>query len=163
VTFFSRFICVPCLAILSAAAHAQPLPGGGELGMDAHQLREAVPALKPVPRPSRLAGGLVGGYAGAAVEVAGVALTPTFFFAEGQLRRVEYLASPGADAASFDALLAWGRAAWGPELASQSPEGAYATWASGDVDAYLQQTLSTPRAQVRLVVRRRIVKDGDQL
>jgi hypothetical protein len=49
-------------------------------------------------------------------------------------------------------------------LRRDSPgQAAYATWASGDVDAYLQQTLSAPRTQVRLVIRRRIVKKGDQL
>lgn len=134
---------------------AQALPGGVQLGMTVPQLQQAVPGLHPVPRPARLAGGLVGSWAGPAVDVAGVSLAPTFFLAEGQLRRVEYLAAPG----SFDALLAWGRAAWGPELASQSPEGAYATWTSGELDAYLQQAGST----VRLVLKRRILKDDSEL
>jgi hypothetical protein len=129
--------------------------------MNAQQLQDAVPALKPVPRPVHLAGGLVGRWSGPTVDVSGIALTPTFFFSDAQLRRVEYLAAskPGADA--FDALLRWGRGAWGAELASQNPEGAYATWVAGEMDVYLQRTAAG--AQVRLVIKRRLVKDDSEL
>jgi hypothetical protein len=131
--------------------------------MSLQQLQQAVPALKPVAHPAHLAGGLVGRWSGPAIELAGAALTPTFFFAEAQLRRVEYLAAAEDGAAAFDPLLAWGRAAWGPELASRNPEGAYATWANGEVDAYLQQAIAPQGPRVRLVIKRRLVKDGSDL
>lgn len=150
-----------CTVLLPAAAHAQNLPGGAQLGMTAQQLREAVPALESVARPAHMSGGLAGNWRGPAVEVAGVRLVPTFFFADAQLRRVEYVASPAAGA--FGALLAWGRATWGTELASQEREGAYATWARGDVDAYLQQTHAPQHMQVRLVIRRSALKDASEL
>lgn len=148
-----------CAALASFSAQAQALPGGVQMGMTVPQLQQAVPGLRPVAHPARLAGGLVGSWSGPAVELVGVSVSPTFFLAEGQLRRVEYLAAPGA----FDALLAWGRAAWGAELASQSPEGAYATWSAGEVDAYLQQANASPHPVVRLVVKRRALKDDSEL
>ncbi|MDB5856777.1 MAG: hypothetical protein JWQ76_466 [Ramlibacter sp.] len=156
-------LATACIGLLSAAAHAQTLPGGVQLGMTLQQLQQAVPALTPVAHPAHLAGGLVGRWSGPAIQLAGVALTPTFFFADAHLQRVEYLASSGDGAAAFDSLLAWGRAAWGPELASQNPEGAYATWASGEVDAYLQQASAAQGPRVRLVIKRRLVKDGSDL
>jgi hypothetical protein len=158
----STVLVLACLGGLPPAALAQDLPGGVQLGVSAQQLQETVPALRRVPRPAHLAGGLVGAWSGPPVEMAGVALTPTFFFADGQLRRIEYLASP-ARAGAFDALVAWGRAAWGPELASEAPEGAYATWTHDGIDAYLQRTGSAQRPQVRLVVKQRVVKDDSQL
>jgi len=116
-----------------------------------------------VARPARLAGGLVGSWSGPEIDIEGLALTPTFFFAETQLRRVEYVAVSGASAGAYDVLLAWGRSQWGPELASQSPEGNYAAWTDGDMDAYLQQTGTPQHAQVRLVIKRRVMKDGSEL
>jgi hypothetical protein len=152
-----------CIALLPAAADAQNLPGGAQLGMTAQQLQKAVPAVGPVPHPAHMAGGLAGNWRGPAVEVAGVTLVPTFFFADAHLRRVEYVASASAGANAFNSLLAWGRAAWGAELASQEREGSYATWASGDVDAYLQQTSASQHMQVRLVIKRRVLKDASEL
>ena len=151
------------MGLLCAAAHAQTLPGGVQLGMSLQQLQQAVPALKPVAHPARLAGGLIGGWSAPAFPLSGVALTPVFFFADAQLRRVEYLASSNDGAAAFEALLAWGRSVWGPELASQEPEGAYATWANEEVDAYLQRAIAPQRPRVRLVIKRRLVKDGSDL
>lgn len=145
-----------------AGAAETPLPGGGVLGMSVPQLQEAQPALKRVPHPARMAGGLVGMWSAAAVPVAGLALVPTYYFAEGQLRRVEYLAATGGPAA-FDALLSWARAAWGAELAQAAPEGAYASWATDDVDAYLQLAGNTAGAQVRLVIKQRVLKDAGEL
>src|SRR5205085_11606440 len=113
-------LVVPCIALLAAAqAHAQSLPGGGQIGMTVPQLQQAVPGLKPVARPARLAGGLVGSWSGPEVDIEGIAFTPTFFFADAQLRRVEYVTTAGATAGALDALVAWGRAQCGPELASQ--------------------------------------------
>jgi len=155
--FLPTALILTCTCLAPSAAQAQMLPAGVQLGMSVQQLRQAVPALRPVPHPARLAGGLVGRWAGPSVRVAGVTLTPTFFFAGGHLARVEYVA-PAPDARSFDALLAWGRGKWGPELAQRSPEGAYASWAQGDVDAYLQQA-----SRVRLVIKRRVVKDASTL
>ena len=146
-----------CSAI--APARAQALPGGAALGMSVPQLQQVEPALKRVPRPARLAGGLVGSWSADTVEVAGVALTPTFFFAEGELRRVEYLARDGGPAA-FDALLGWARGAWGAELASTAPEGAYASWDRDDMQVYLQLAGTT---LVRLVVKRQVEKDASEL
>jgi hypothetical protein len=152
--FLPTALAITCSCLAPVAAQAQALPAGVHLGMTVPELRHAVPALRPVPHPARLAGGLVGRWAGPPVRVAGVALTPTFFIAGGRLARVEYV----APASGFDALLEWGRRKWGPELAQRSPEGTYASWARDDVDAYLQQA-----AQVRLVIKRRVVKDASTL
>lgn len=142
------------LSLSSFAARAQSLPGGAQLGMSLPQLQQSVAGAHAVAHPSRMTGGLVGSWSGPAVDVAGVALTPVFFFASGELRRIEYTGNDG-----FDALLAWGRASWGPELASQNPEGAYASWSTEEMDAYLQQT----GARVRLVIKKRVLKDASEL
>jgi hypothetical protein len=150
-------VAAACALFACASAQAQALPGGAQLGMAVPQLQQAVPGLKPVPHPAHLAGGLVGSWSGPTIDVAGAALVPTFFLAEGQLARVEYLATPEA----YAPLLAWGRAQWGAELASDSPEGTYATWSNGEFDAYLQETHGRP--QVRLVIKRRVLKDASAL
>lgn len=150
------------VAIMTVSAHAQAIPGGVELGMTLPQLRQAQPALKRVRHPVRLAGGLVGSWSAHAIEVAGVPLEPTFFFAEGQLQRVEYLARDGGPA-SFDALRAWARGTWGADQGANDPESAYAYWASGEVDAYLQLADTAHGAQVRLVVKQRVLKDASEL
>ena len=149
--------------LLAIAAHAQALPGAVELGMTVQQLQQAVPGLRGVAHPAHLAGGLVGSWSGPVTVLAGVALAPTYFFAEGQLRRIESLASSDADAQAYDALLAWGRTAWGPELASAGPEGTYATWSSDLLDAYLQRTEDARRPQLRLVVKLHAGKDAGEL
>lgn len=149
-----------CLVLLAAAACAQALPGGVALGMSPQELRQAQPTLAPLRHPPRLGGGLVGRWSGPAVDVAGVALAPTFFFADDQLERVDYLASADAGAPAFAALLAWGRAAWGPELASRGPEGEYATWTNDALDVYLRRTGA---GQVRLVIKRHAEKGASEL
>ena len=155
-------IVIAAAAIAPAAVHAQGLPGGIVLGMTLAELQQVQPGLKPIPHPARLAGGLVGSWSGDAIEVAGVPLTPTFFFAGGQLRRVEYLAREGGSAA-FGALLVWERAIAGKELLSSGQEGQYASWANEQMDVYLQLT-STPRVeQVRLVARQRVLKEAGEL
>ena len=143
---------------LSPGAHAQAVPGGARLGMTVPQLRQAVPSLQRVARPTRLAGGLAGSWSAPPTHVAGVPLKPTFFFAAGQLRRVEYLAAD-AGAASFAALRKWGRARWGAELGAWDPDASFASWSSDDVDVYLQQA----GAKLRLVVKRRELKDASEL
>lgn len=148
------------LVLLACAAGAQALPGGVALGMSPQELRLAQPTLVPLRHPPQLAGGLVGKWSGPAVDVAGVALAPTFFFADDQLERVEYLAAADAGAQAFDALLAWGRGAWGQELASRGPEGDYATWTTDALDVYLQRTGA---GQVRLVIKRHAEKDASEL
>ncbi|MDB5958089.1 hypothetical protein [Ramlibacter sp.] len=158
-----RAIACLSLALLAFAADAQFLPGGAQLGMNAQQLREAVPALQRVPRPVHMAGGLAGNWRGPALEIAGVPLAPTFFFADGELRRVEYVADARSAANAYESLLAWGRASWGPELASQGTEGTYAAWTTGQVQAYLQQSSGTSRAQLRLVVKLLAGRDGSEL
>ena len=159
----SRVAAFACAALLAGAAQAQALPGGGVLGMSQGQLQQAVPALRHVAHPARLAGGIVGRWAGPAVRLAGVELEPTYFFADDQLQRVEYLALPADGRQAFEALLAWGRTAWGAELSSQGPEGSYANWSADDTDIYLQQSASPRGAQVRLVVKRRVLKDASEL
>ncbi len=151
---------------MASASAAQALPGNAQLGMSAEQLREAVPALRRIAHPARMAGGLIGSWSGPTTEIAGVSFTPTFFLAEGELRRVEYLAQATEPSAAFDAVRAWGRAQWGRELASQDPEGAYATWATDDMDVYLQMTGAQQRhrqQELRVVIKRRILKDGSEL
>lgn len=157
-----RALALACLAGLMASAQAQDLPGAVQLGMTPQQLQQAEPGLQPVHRPVRLAGGLVGSWSGPPVALGGVAMAPTYFFAEGGLRRIEYLA-PDADAQAYDALLAWGRRNWGQELASQGPEGAYATWSSDAMEVYLQRTGDARRPQLRLVIKAATGKDASEL
>jgi hypothetical protein len=146
----------------AAQAAPQPLPGGVALGMSLPQLQQALPQLKRVPHPARLAGGLVGAWSADALDASGVSLTPTFYFADGQLQRVEYLARPGGPEA-FAALIAWARSAWGAELSANEPEGAYASWSSDEADAYLQLTNAAHGGQLRFVVKRRVLKDAGEL
>lgn len=151
-----------CGLSFAGPACAQDMPGGARLGMTAEQLQQAVPAVAKVARPVRMQGGLAGSWSAPPVAIAGTAFVPTFFFAGGQLRRIEYLASPGDAAAAFDAVRAWGRAQWGPELVSESPEASYATWTGEAMDAVLQAT-NAPQRDLRLVIRRRVAKDGSEL
>jgi hypothetical protein len=160
---FSRLLIGAIVALLCATSRAQSLPDGVELGMSVAQLQQAVGTLKSVPHPARMAGGLVGSWTSRAVAIAGVELAPTYFFATGQLRRIEYLASSPVDEVSYDAVLAWARKQWGAELSSQSPEGAYANWAQGEVDVYLQRVGGTQSSQIRLVVKRRVLKNASEL
>jgi hypothetical protein len=165
----SRFVgalLVAAAAGLASVAHAAnppALPGAGQLGMSLAQLRQAVPQLRPLPHAIRLAGRLVGGWSAPAVLLAGVALTPTYFFADGELRRVDYSAAPDDSTdAGFSALREWGRSAWGPELDSSGPEGSYASWSADDLDAYLQRAAARPSA-LRLVMKVRAIKDASEL
>ena len=157
-----KVFAVAALAIACCAARAQALPGAVSLGLTLPELQQSHPSLWRGPQPARLAGGLVVMWSEADIDVAGVAVTPTFFFADGQLQRVEYLARDGAPA-SYAALLAWGRSQWGAELAANAHEGAYASWSTGDMDAYLQLANTARGEQVRLVVKRRVEKDAGEL
>jgi hypothetical protein len=58
-------------------------------------------------------------------------------------------------------LLAWARRGWGAELAANAPEGTYASWSGDDGDVYLQKPASG--GPVRLVVKRRVLKDAGEL
>jgi hypothetical protein len=153
---------VIALGAPAIASAAPALPGNVQLGMSIEQLREAVPALVRVPRPQRMAGGLVGSWSAPAIEVAGVQLTPTFYFAGQVLQRIEYAGGAADAPKAFDALRAWARSRWSQELASQGAEGSYASWATEDADVYLQMT-NGERAEVRLVIKRRVLKDGGEL
>jgi hypothetical protein len=157
-----RILPLLFLAGCASTASAQPVPGGFVLGMSAAQLQQADPGLARVAHPSRLAGGLVGNWSGSAVRLGDVTLTPTLFLAEGELRRVEYLAREGSVAA-YASLLSWARGEWGQELASNAPEGAYASWDTPEVQAYLQRTSTARGEQVRLVTRRKAAKDASEL
>jgi len=92
---------------------------------------------------------------------------PTFFFADAQLRRVEYAASaqglPDGGGAAFAELLQWGRGAFGAELAANDPGSAYAAWSSGEMDVYVQRVGDPRRASVRLVYKQRQLRDGSEL
>lgn len=155
-------LALACFGGIAWAAAPAPLPGGVTLGMTVAELRQSQAAPRRVARPVRMTGGLVGSWTADPVDVAGVALAPTFFLAAGQLQRVEYLAGPG-DAAAFAALLEWGRQAWGPELATSGPEGAYASWSTDAIDAYLQLAAGSGGPRARLVVRQRVLKDAGEL
>ncbi len=158
-----RSACAAALLALATAASAQPLPSGIALGMHVSELRQAVPELRRVPRPARLAGGLVGSWSGPDIDIAGTTMVPTFYFAGDVLQRVEYAnAGPTPDPA-FDSLLAWGRTQWGQELASSSPEASYATWTREDMSVYLQKTLPPQRPSVRLVFKRIVAVDASTL
>ncbi|VTU28326.1 hypothetical protein SRS16CHR_04244 [Variovorax sp. SRS16] len=158
------------LALLaaSAALHAQALPLGVRLGMTAGELQAAaLPGLERVPRPQRLAGGLAGSWRAAPMTVAGLSFEPVFYFAEGTLRRMEWVADadarPDLGAAAFADLVAWGRSAFGPELGSNDPGSAYAAWVQADTDIYAQRTSDPRHASVRLVYKVRQVRDASEL
>lgn len=169
VPFIPLLRAFAALAALCAAGalHAQTLPPGVRLGMTSEELQAAVPALEHVQRPQRLSGGLLGSWRGAPSSMAGLVFEPTFFFADAQLRRVEYLASaqaaPDGGAAAFAQLVQWGRGAFGSELASNDPGSAYAAWVSNDTDVYLQRVSDPRRASVRLVYKARQLRDGSEL
>ena len=162
-TLLARALASLSITLLALAAHAQALPDGARLGMTAQQLRDVVPGIARVPHPVRMAGGLVGSWRGPVVDIAGVPLAPTYFLAEGELRRIEYVADAGAAADAYETLLAWGRSAWGPELASQGSEGAYASWTGDTLQAYLQLAGGGQRPQLRLVLKLRSSKDASEL
>lgn len=157
-------LCAVTAALgLPVAAQAAPdLPGGVRLGMSLEQLREAVPDATALRHPVHMAGGLVGSLAGPPLQLAHVAFVPTYFFANGLLSRIEYVAH-GADAASaFDAVAGWCTAQWGPMLRADEPEGAYATWSADDAGIYLQETAQAGPL-LRLVIRLRAARDASAL
>lgn len=143
-----------------------PLPAGVELGMGADALQHAVPGMARVPRPQRLAGGLVGLWRLAPVAIAGVSGAETFFFGGQELRRVEFVADASdlADggSAAFGELLEFGRRTYGPETAANDPSGSYAAWTSGGLEVYAQR-VPAPHATVRWVVRQSEGKDASEL
>lgn len=155
------------LLTAATALHAQALPAGVRLGMSTEELRAALPGVERVQRPQRLAGGLAGTWHAAPAKVAGLLFEPVFFFAGGELRRVEWVApagtSPDLGAAAFADIVAWGRSNYGPELSSNDPGSAYAAWVQGDMDVYAQRTRDSHHASVRLVYKARQVKDASEL
>lgn len=155
-------------SFFASIASAQGLPAGVRLGMSAYELQSALPGLERVARPQRLAGGLAGNWRAAPTQMAGLYFEPVYFFAGGQLRRVEWSASAAAEpdqgAAAFESLVAWGRASFGPELGSRDPGSAYAAWVQGDWDVYVQRSSGDGRpAGLRLVYKARQLKDASQL
>lgn len=161
--FFFLFACG-----LGGALHAQELPPGVALGMTPDGLRAAVPTVERVARPVRIAGGLVGNWRGERAFIAGLLFEPTFYFADGELRRVEWVAQPEADGdrgtAAYAELLAWGRSRFGAEMASRDPGSELASWVAGDADVYAQRIDDARRApSVRLVYKLRQLKDASQL
>ncbi|WP_256353882.1 hypothetical protein [Variovorax sp. dw_308] len=151
----------------TGAAHAQALPAGVRLGMTAAELQAVLPTLERVPRPQRLAGGLAGAWHGAPGLVSGLPLETTWYFGGAQLKRVEFTANAqdradlGADA--FNEIVAWGRGAFGPELASRDSGSEIASWVDGGMDVYVQRVGDAHRASVRLVYKARVLKDGAEL
>lgn len=141
--------------------HAQPLPPGVQLGMGVDALRQAQPAAEPVRRPERLAGGLAGSWRLDHGQVAGVGGAQIFFFAAGQLRRVEFQVDAAGDAA-FEQLLAWGRQQYGPERPAQDAVSRYAAWSSADTDIYLR-LLTGARGGLSLVISARPPRDDRTL
>ena len=157
------------LGLLAAAGalHAQALPSGVRLGMTAEELQAALPGLERVQRPQRLSGGLAGTWRAAPTIMAGLRFEPVFFFASGELRRVEWAAAtdaqPDRGAAAFAEIVAWGRSNFGPELGSADPGSAYAAWVQGDTDVYAQRISDARHASVRLVYKARQLKDASEL
>jgi hypothetical protein len=164
---FFRALAASALLFAAGALHAQALPPGVRLGMTADELHAALPAAERVQRPQRMTGGLLGSWRAAPVQMAGLLFEPTFYFAASQLQRVEYVATAQGEAdngaAAFSALVQWGRAAFGNELASRDPGSAYAAWVSNDTDVYVQQVSDPRRASVRLVYKARQLRDGSEL
>lgn len=166
-----RLVLLAALAVSAALAAmpatAQTLPAGVRLGMSADELRSVLPEVERVARPQRLAGGLAGNWRAAPVTLAGLPFDLTFFFAGGQLQRVEYVTAAQAEAdraaGAFSQLLAWGRTTFGPEVGARDPGSAYASWVAGDIDVYLQHTDGPRGASVRLVYKTRQLKDGSAL
>jgi len=169
-----RFLSKPAVALAATAfvltaqvATAQALPPGVRLGMSAEELQAALPGAEHVQRPQRLAGGLAGTWRAAPAQVAGLSFEPVFFFAGGQLRRVEWVAAtaaaPDLGAEAFAEIVAWGRQSFGPELGSNDPGSAYAAWVQGDCDVYVQRISDPRHASVRLVYKARQLKDASEL
>jgi len=137
------------------------------MGMTAQELHAALPSAETVSRPQRLSGGLLGSWRGEPAPIAGLMFKPTYYFAGGELKRVEYDASApgqpdGADAA-FAALLRWGRDNFGAELAALDPGSTYVSWSSGDLDVILQRTGDVHRANLRLIYKQRQLRDASGL
>jgi hypothetical protein len=165
---FLRSFSVGVAGLLAAAAAgAQSLPAGVQLGMSPAELQAALPDAQRVTRPQRLAGGLAGTWRGASTAIAGLNFEPTFYFAGAELRRVEWLAVadalPDHGASAFDALLGWGRGRFGNELSSRDPGSRYAAWVAGDTDVYAQLVDGERGASVRLVYKARQLKDASEL
>lgn len=164
-----RFLSFSFVAYgLAGALHAQELPPGVALGMTPAALRAAVPTVERVARPVRIAGGLAGNWRGQPAQIAGLPFEPTFYFAGGELRRVEWVALPEAGGdrgtAAYAELLGWGRSRFGTEMASRDPGSELASWVAGDADVYAQRIDDVRRApSVRLVYKLRQLKDGSQL
>lgn len=162
-----RTLLASTLLLAVTALHAQALPAGVRFGMSAEELHAALPDLERVQRPQRLAGGLAGTWHATPTKFAGVVFEPVFFFAGGELRRVEWVAAadalPDLGAAAFAEIVAWGRGSYGPELSSNDPGSAYAAWVSGDMDVYAQRTSDPRHASVRLVYKARQLKDASEL
>jgi len=155
------------LGLAAGVAQAQALPPGVRLGMTAPELQAALPGLERVQRPQRLAGGLAGLWRGAPAPIAGLLFEPVFYLADGQLRRMEWVAAaqvaPDSGAAAFAELVAWGRSRFGPELASSDPGSAYAAWTQDDIDVYAQHVHHARSASVRLVYKARQLRDAKEL
>lgn len=163
---FLSFWLIACS--LAGALHAQELPPGVALGMTPDALRAALPTVERVARPVRIAGGLAGSWRGQPAQIAGLTFEPTFYFAGGELRRVEWVALPQADgdrgAEAYAELLGWGRSRFGAEMASRDPGSALASWVEGDADVYAQRIDDPRRApSVRLVYKLRRLRDASQL
>jgi len=155
------------VGVTSVAANAQALPPGVHMGMTTQELQAAQPTAEPVSRPQRLSGGLLGSWRGDPAPIAGLMFKPTYYFASGQLKRVEYDASaqgqPDGGEAAFSSLLQWGRGAFGNELAALDPGSAYVSWSSGDLDVVLQRTGDARRANLRLIYKQLQLRDASEL
>lgn len=162
-----RALAAVASLLAAHAATAQALPSGVRLGMSADELQATLPDVERVQHPQRLAGGLAGNWRAGPTRMAGLSFEPVFFFAGGQLRRVEWVAAtatkPDLGAAAFAEIVAWGRRSFGPELGSNDPGSAYAAWVQGDCDVYAQRTRDPRHASVRLVYKARLLKDASEL
>ena len=140
---------------------AQPLPAGVRLGMGVDELRQVQPSVERVRRPERLAGGLAGSWRLDHSELASLSGAQLFFFAGGQLRRVEFQVDEASDA-TFERLLAWGRQQYGTERPAQDAVSRYAAWSTVDTDIYLR-LLTSSRPGLSLVLSARPPRDDRTL
>jgi hypothetical protein len=150
--------------VFPAALHAQELPAGVTLGMQADELRRVLPDVEKVRHPRRMTGGLVGAWRSSPIQMLGLEGRETFFFAQHRLSRVEFAGSTpdGTDTSNaFDRLVAWGRKLYGPEIAANDAGASYAEWSVGDMEVYAQYAGS--KAEVRLVYKLRPERDASQL
>jgi hypothetical protein len=164
---------VAALAALAAApsgALAQTLPPGVHLGMTADELQAAGLDLQRVRRPERMPGGALGVWSQAGqVGDDDMSFDVTYFMRGPVLDRVELVMTSAREgvAASYERVVGVLRGQFGAELRSRSPAGTAvdetASWAAEGEDVAVYMTGAKDAAKVRVIYKRRTVKDASTL